>query len=104
MENKASTFHIDNSSNTAETHLQKSYYDWPRTVLVINHSKQSKARCNTTELLCRECIKSFLFPYSSKIFEDSGAGSKCIRLLRVFWDMAELVYRASVYYGWVFKD
>ena len=31
-----------------------------------------------------------------KIFEDSGAGPKCIRLLRVFWDMAELVYRASV--------
>lgn len=31
-----------------------------------------------------------------KIFEDSKAGSKCIRLLRVFWDIAELVYRASV--------
>ena len=39
-----------------------------------------------------------------KIFEDSGAGPKFIRPLRAFWDIAELVYRASVYYGWVFKD
>ena len=37
------------------------------------------------------------------ILRDAGVGPKTIRILKAFWDKAELACRASGYYGRVFK-
>ena len=37
------------------------------------------------------------------ILREAGVGPKTIRILKAFWDKAELACRASGYYGWIFK-
>ena len=38
------------------------------------------------------------------ILRDAGVGLKTIRILRAFWNKAELACRASGYYGRIFKE
>ena len=74
MENKASTFHIDNSSNTAET--QHIY----RNPTMIGHEQywsliiQNKAKLQWLVENCfvENAFKAFHFHIVKKVFEDSA--------------------------------